>query len=791
MTHPGKNPLMAAASGMDVEIWGDFEVHLDRILGRGGTSTVYAARQISLDRPCVVKVLDIGERDPDLRQEALRRFRAEAVHLARLQDPRIVQVYQAGEHKGRFWIAMERIEGETLEQKLERGVCFEEAEVRRIVREVALVLQAALKSHRMVHRDIKPGNLFLTPAGEVRVSDFGLARILRSGQERITRTGMVVGTPAYIAPELVRGGPADHRADIYALGCLAYELVAQLPPFDGETAVDLLFKHVHETPIPPRDLQPALSAEFNDVILRCLEKDPGDRYQDYDEFLQALEARPESPGERRPRPKLPVFAGLSLLVLCGVAVAWSAFRRSPRPVPGNPRPVTIPEQPRRPAPAPAPDPYEEARALFEQGQAEEAVRKAERSGDPRALLLIAEIEYKRGDYRRALEAARSFPNRSPEARRWEGLASLRLGLPDAASRLLSPSPERALALAAAGRYDEAARDRPGDGLRTVLEIILKTPTRIRSIEELKALKESLGRLRDTGGKGIIASVARAFASAAYTALGNGTEARRHSREAKALYPGIRIPRPSLSLDGRALRGEAEKAIERDEFGPANRLAGLVEELGATRLQAELEPLRREIEAQELLQAGNRLRVLREYAGTRAHRKIVGRLQAEFQDAGFTDLLALRDRWKLKAASPAAARVEFDGRGLHLSSVPAAYVEFDGVNPAGYRLRLGTELREGGWASVVIHRRSDEDLDLLVLSRGTVRLVRWRDGKETELARVPHRGPTTTVEVWPADGVLLVRIDGRYLGFLEVPSPTRLRVGIRSGALILMSAEAVD
>ena len=214
-----------------IAVWGDFEIHFDGVLGRGGMGSVYRAWQRSVGRWVAVKVLHTPPSvDPDLQKGFLQKFQIEIQALARLHDPRIITILQAGENDGRLWFAMELMDGETVEQRLTGHGAFDEEEAARIGIEVARALDAALRQ-KIVHRDVKPANIFLLRDGSVKLADFGLARSAEMARTKLTDLHAVACTPEYASPEQADGRPADHRSDLYSLGCVLYEMVTERPPF--------------------------------------------------------------------------------------------------------------------------------------------------------------------------------------------------------------------------------------------------------------------------------------------------------------------------------------------------------------------------------------------------------------------------------------------------------------------------------------------------------------------------------------------------------------------------------
>ena len=261
------------------EVLGDFELLEE--LGRGGMGGVYRARQRSLDRVVAVKVLP-----PEMAQEGrvAERFAAEAQRMARLNDHNVAQVYLVGEQDGVQYFAMQYLPGGSLEDRLQAGPMDLPAALE-IAAQVAEALEVA---HRqgLVHRDIKPANILFDERGQAVVTDFGIAK---AGDEvRFTVTGVAVGTPQYMSPEQARGNPVDHRADLYALGVVLYEMLCGRPPFAGETPVSVAMKHVNDAPVAPSLLCAGLPTGVEGLILRAMAKEPADRFTSAAEMAAAL-----------------------------------------------------------------------------------------------------------------------------------------------------------------------------------------------------------------------------------------------------------------------------------------------------------------------------------------------------------------------------------------------------------------------------------------------------------------------------------------------------------------------
>ncbi len=328
-------------------------------LGRGGFATVYKAYHASLDRHVAIKVLR-----PELVQDetGLQRFQREARAAARLGGhPHIVTIYDYGEQDGRAYLVLEYIEGMTLEQRLKEPLPI--AEVPRIVNAVASALDFAHR-HQLIHRDVKPANVLLGKDGRVVLSDFGIAKLLDSAT---SLTGLVVGTPEYMAPEQVTGAPVDARTDIYALGVLVYRLIAGRPPFEAAW-MTVLHKQVYEPPPPMARSSQAVPPEIDEVVAKALAKDPADRHGSAGELAAAVERalRPAllreqaRAAEREPETLVGGAvleeSATSAVTMAGAPAASMALDdEPPTPVP-RPRPSPIP--PAVPPPAPVPGPPE-------------------------------------------------------------------------------------------------------------------------------------------------------------------------------------------------------------------------------------------------------------------------------------------------------------------------------------------------------------------------------------------------------------------------------------------------
>ncbi|CAG0936323.1 eukaryotic-like serine/threonine-protein kinase [Thermoflexales bacterium] len=265
--------------------------------GRGGMAVVYKAYQPALERYVAIKV--IHEQLAAESADFSRRFQREAKLVANLRHPNIVQVYDFGVAEQVPYMVMEYLEGDTLKARLTelaaQGQIMPLAETRRIFLAVTGALEYA-HQQGMIHRDVKPANVFLTTHGEVVLMDFGIARLTDGTQ--YTASGAMVGTPAYMSPEQGQGEHGDERSDIYALGVMLYEMVTSQVPYQADTPLAVILKHISD-PLPlPGALNPSLPEGVAQVIFKALAKDPSDRYPNVSDMARALEAALPATGDQ-------------------------------------------------------------------------------------------------------------------------------------------------------------------------------------------------------------------------------------------------------------------------------------------------------------------------------------------------------------------------------------------------------------------------------------------------------------------------------------------------------------
>ncbi len=298
-------------------------------LGQGGMGVVYRARQKSLKRIVALKMIARGE---FAGPEEIQRFRAEAESAAKLDHPGIVPVYDYGECDGRQYFSMALVEGDCLRERIQRNGPLENKPAAKLVASLALAVDFAHK-HGIIHRDLKPSNVLLSSDDSPRITDFGLAK-RQAAQSDLTHSGQVLGTPSYMSPEQARGETTiDQRSDIYGLGALLYFVITGRPPFQSATVSQTLHQVCELEPAAPRSLNPAIQKDLETIALKCLNKDPDQRYQsakdladDLARFQESktITARPVSRAAKAMRwsRRNPLAVAIALLVVAGMIVGW-------------------------------------------------------------------------------------------------------------------------------------------------------------------------------------------------------------------------------------------------------------------------------------------------------------------------------------------------------------------------------------------------------------------------------------------------------------------------------------
>lgn len=290
------------------ETLGNYKI--ESLLGMGGMGVVYKARQMSLNRAIALKVLPPKlSSDPVL----VKRFQREARAVAMLNHPNIVQIHDIGEDQGLQFFSMEYVEGRALDTILEHKGTMDADEAIKIVTQAGHALEHAHNSN-IIHRDVKTGNILIGSNGNVKVTDFGLARIIDEHSE-LTQTGSLMGTPDFMSPEQCRGEELDLRTDIYSLGVVLYEMLTGRPPFEAPTGAALIFKIINDVPAEAISINPVVPEGLNYVVKKAMAKDRQGRYQSIYEFLLDLSnyENIEVPARSEPKKRFVTFNRIKIL----------------------------------------------------------------------------------------------------------------------------------------------------------------------------------------------------------------------------------------------------------------------------------------------------------------------------------------------------------------------------------------------------------------------------------------------------------------------------------------------
>ena len=261
----------------------DNRYRLSERLGSGGMAEVYLAHDDVLDRDVALKVLSSRYSHDE---EFVERFRREAQSAAALSHPNIVSIFDRGESEdGTYYIAMEYLSGGTLKDRIVKRGALPARTAAAVAQQIAEALKVAHDSE-VIHRDIKPHNILITDSGDIKVTDFGIARAASSST--MTRTGSILGTAHYLSPEQAMGEPVGPSSDIYSLGVVLYEMLTGELPYDAETPIGIAMKHVNGHLREPMEVDPSIPQGINDITMKMLARDPADRYQDTTQLITDL-----------------------------------------------------------------------------------------------------------------------------------------------------------------------------------------------------------------------------------------------------------------------------------------------------------------------------------------------------------------------------------------------------------------------------------------------------------------------------------------------------------------------
>lgn len=320
-------------------------------IGKGGMATVYKAYHAAMDRYVALKVLPHQFAHSD---EFLGRFQQEVRVIARLEHPRILPVYDYGEHNGIPYLVMRYLEAGTLSDRIKAGN-LSPTDIDRIIRQLLDALGYAHEKG-VIHRDIKPSNVMIDRRGDVFLTDFGIAKLVE-GTAEFTATGAITGTPAYMSPEQAQGKPLDIRSDIYSLGIVLYEMITGRVPFEAETPLAVLLKKIQEPPPPPSLARPDIHPALEAFLLKALARNPDDRYTSADEFLAG-------------------WSNAQSVLQAGASTAALPLPTPAASAPPAPQPISSPApSPRRTPPAAPPPPQPQAQHVAQQEKPARPPRK--------------------------------------------------------------------------------------------------------------------------------------------------------------------------------------------------------------------------------------------------------------------------------------------------------------------------------------------------------------------------------------------------------------------------------
>ena len=318
---------------------------LDRLLGKGGMGAVFLARDLTLDRDVAIKVLP-----PDVSQDdhVVKRFQQEAKTAAKLDHTNIIPIYRVESEGGLNYFVMKYISGTSLEDLLEEKKPIPIEEIQRILWQAGVALGHA-HQRGIVHRDVKPANIMFDHDGKVMLTDFGISKALQAASG-FTGTGMIIGTPHYMAPEQAKGQPVDGRADQYSLGVVGYRMVTGALPFGGDSIHTILYKHIFEEPPPVRSVRPDVPEALSTALQRAMSKEPGQRYATMEDFAtavfpeQPVSARTGGPVTPRPITRAPVTAESPTEAFVSAPTTPIPSARAAATVPGRPGPKPPPQK---------------------------------------------------------------------------------------------------------------------------------------------------------------------------------------------------------------------------------------------------------------------------------------------------------------------------------------------------------------------------------------------------------------------------------------------------------------